>query len=229
MLSIAWKSTVSNHFVYWSLMISSIQWYFSEVHFHHELILSNSSSHSMMTFKNRSGWSAHLLFQSILYFSQSFFRTDCHKLLSLRGRIASNKGEFGSIILSNSTWRISQSHKQWVHAHSCLLGEKCCVVNSGYVILQFGQYILSVNHWIVGTSFFVDLDSFSGFFLLVVVFSISIFHQNHASTFFEVAVFSISVQALYTQNFFVSAKILIISSLSLQYLCSSSVIRSKIQ
>ena len=112
MLSIAWKSTVRSPFEYWSFMISSIPWYLSDVRFPQALILSNSSSHSTITLRNRSGWSAHLLFGSILYFSQSFLRIDCHKLLSLRGRIAWSRGESGSMILSNSTCRISHNQRQ---------------------------------------------------------------------------------------------------------------------
>ena len=130
-LSIAWKSTVKSPFAYWSLMISSIPWYLMLVRFPQLLTLKSSSSPSIITFKNHSGWSARFFSPSMLYFSQSFFKTDCPRLLSLHGKIASKSGLWGSMILSYSTCKISPSPKQCGQAPSCLLGEKCWVVNSG--------------------------------------------------------------------------------------------------
>jgi hypothetical protein len=97
-------------------------------------------------------------------------------------------------------------------------------------MLQFGQYILFVNHCIIGTDFF-DLELFSVVFLAFFLVDISIVAQKLASTCFEsiTSLSELSVATLYTQNFFVSDRILIISSFNLQIFCSSSVIRSKIQ
>jgi hypothetical protein len=97
-------------------------------------------------------------------------------------------------------------------------------------MLQFGQYILSVNHCIIGTDFFV-LFSFSEVLLDFFLVEISIVAQKFASTCFVlIDSFSMfSEVVLYTQNFFVSDRIFMISSFSLHNFCSSNVIRSNIQ
>ena len=98
-LSIAWKSTVKSPFTYWSFMISSIPLYLILVYFPQVLILKSSWSPSITTLRNRSGCSARFFSGSILYFSQSFLRTHCPRLLSLHGRMASISGLAGSITL----------------------------------------------------------------------------------------------------------------------------------
>jgi hypothetical protein len=115
----------------------------------------------------------------MLYFSANFFSNVCHNVESLRGSIAFVYTLSGSNILSISTCIISHIPEHVGHAHSCLFAEKCCGVNSGYVISHSAQYILSVNRVIQLFSSFCFSNSVvntPNFFVSQRIFMISSFN-----------------------------------------------------